>query len=466
MIKILELDKRFGSSMWTTNHRFLDPATWALIGSGVASLGGSLVSSLSGSKMSKEQLQQQLELFYQNQAFQANFSREQFKRSADFEREMFDAENLYNSPIELMKRLEAAGINPQVALNGSLGSASSNAASAGNASTVTAGGGIPQLPREMSPFEGIGASLKNVGMDIATLAKVMSETKKNDTESERTRSLLSYEIDNLIADAEEKRSIVGLNQIKTNIEQNNYQLDLLWKEKQISQNYKKSLQEYENLVEEGNVLVLQGNVLKAEENLKKMEAALAQTKDTQLKETFAYVIATMKQNIATMKSQENLNYTNAARVRAETQTINALRDDLVSNMHWSAEKNRMETGISATEFKKMRATYDSEVQRLKNEGLITEEVLRDAQAKANMAEKENNIYYLKQGVDMVCDVANAAANVAKPWSSVSNNVRDNQTRSENNIRDNESRTKNYYDVDYDGKGNTKGARKRVFGNVR
>lgn len=99
-------------------------------------------------------------------------------------RTMFNLENAYNSPLEQMKRLNEAGINPSVAMAGSLGSAQStpgDVATPQMASSPTAVG-----PSYENPFRNLSSDFAQIASGIAQLATA----KKTGVDTEYMRNAM------------------------------------------------------------------------------------------------------------------------------------------------------------------------------------------------------------------------------------------------------------------------------------
>lgn len=121
-------------------------------------------------------------------------------RDQQFSREMFNAENAYNSPEAQMKRFQQAGINPSVAFSGtttSSGEASSNGVSSSPASSSAPSS--PSPPTLVAPQLTYRPSdtLKN----IADVIALSSQAKKNLADANATDSITPKQIDLLVKQA-------------------------------------------------------------------------------------------------------------------------------------------------------------------------------------------------------------------------------------------------------------------------
>ena len=140
---------------------------------GVGSIASAGISSAAQSQTNKMNLQMMRE---QNQ-----FNHDEAALQFDREKEMFNLENQYNNPVEVVQRLRAAGINPSVALSGSLGSAMSSAASGGQPVAASAGA----LPSNIqSPFANFASGVLDSSYKVAQILKTLADTKKTGVDTD------------------------------------------------------------------------------------------------------------------------------------------------------------------------------------------------------------------------------------------------------------------------------------------
>lgn len=93
-----------------------------------------------------------------------------FMTSLDFQREMFDKTNKWNSAQEQVKRLRAAGINPSLAFGQNAGTASAMSAPSAN----------PINPLDLNGLSAIGNS---ISLNQAQREQMQSQTEKNREEA-------------------------------------------------------------------------------------------------------------------------------------------------------------------------------------------------------------------------------------------------------------------------------------------
>lgn len=122
--------------------------------------------------------------------FSHNEALEAFNRSSKFQKEMWNAENAYNSPDAQIKRLMDAGLNPNLFggdnTAGGVGSVSSSPASASmpHGVSASAGSSIPMAP----------ISYTNPLLESANVRLANATAEKAEQEAERTKRLLPGEL--------------------------------------------------------------------------------------------------------------------------------------------------------------------------------------------------------------------------------------------------------------------------------
>lgn len=138
---------------------------------------GSVISGAIGAKTTADTNKTNLKINQMNNDFNAR----EAQKARDFQLDMWDRENQYNSASSQRKRLEDAGYNPYM-----------NDAQAGTAtgmsgtSAATAAGASPQIP--YTP------DFQSVGVNLASALKMMSEKKQTDIENLNMSDLLRSQI--------------------------------------------------------------------------------------------------------------------------------------------------------------------------------------------------------------------------------------------------------------------------------
>lgn len=138
---------------------------------------GSVISGAIGAKTTADTNKTNLKINQMNNDFNAR----EAQKARDFQLDMWDRENQYNSASSQRKRLEDAGYNPYM-----------NDAQAGTAtgmsgtSAASAAGAAPQIP--YTP------DFQSVGVNLASALKMMSEKKQTDIENLNMSDLLRSQI--------------------------------------------------------------------------------------------------------------------------------------------------------------------------------------------------------------------------------------------------------------------------------
>lgn len=154
-----------------------DPISAAIMGG--AGLLGSLFGGIFGSSSQSEANKTNLRIARETNANQMAMAREQNQMVHDEaelawqrEKEMFGMENAYNDPKAILERQLNAGINPYVAMSGSLGSSMATSASGGAAPMAT-GFQMPTLvtPQVQAVPNVFNGAIENIG----TLAKAFTD---------------------------------------------------------------------------------------------------------------------------------------------------------------------------------------------------------------------------------------------------------------------------------------------------
>lgn len=138
---------------------------------------GSVISGAIGAKTTADTNKTNLKINQMNNDFNAR----EAQKARDFQLDMWNRENQYNSASSQRKRLEEAGYNPYM-----------NDAQAGTAagmsgtSAASAAGAAPQIP--YTP------DFQSVGVNLASALKMMSEKKQTDIENLNMSDLLRSQI--------------------------------------------------------------------------------------------------------------------------------------------------------------------------------------------------------------------------------------------------------------------------------
>lgn len=279
----------------------IDPIVGGALVTGVGSLLGGLFGKKSQSKANATNLQiaretneNQYRMFTEGNAFSERMANEAWNRETN-----------YNDPRNIMLRYQRAGINPQVAMSGSLGSAATQpgdmSAPASLAPPVQHAPTVQPLPHVLSGIEEMSRVVGN-----------LISAKKNNADANRTAGLYTAELENILEDTQSKRL------------QNAYQyMENVIKGKT---GMKKALLD---MREQMSKIVLSDNMAETEKYkqvnivadtfLKKAERGLTKAKTTEINETLPLIKRSYEEQIklyqkqqATEDSKQAANYASAA----------------------------------------------------------------------------------------------------------------------------------------------------------
>lgn len=138
---------------------------------------GSVISGAIGAKTVSDTNKTNLKINQMNNDFNARES----QKARDFQLDMWNKENEYNSASSQRKRLEEAGYNPYMS-----DAQAGTATGMSGTSAATAAGAAPQIP--YTP------DFQSVGVNLASALKMMSEKKQTDIENLNMSDLLRSQI--------------------------------------------------------------------------------------------------------------------------------------------------------------------------------------------------------------------------------------------------------------------------------
>ncbi|UPW41791.1 DNA pilot protein [Peromfec virus RodF7_9] len=148
----------------------------------VTSMLGGIGSFFSGQSSQKKMLEAQQK---ENQ-LNRDFNAQQAQLARDYNTQMVNAQNRYNSPVETMKRLQAAGLNPNL-VYGSLGDMGSIGVGSTSSSASSSGSISPVMP-DTSGLTSAG----NSPLVAAQVRLLDAQAKKTDAERDLTAEELKW----------------------------------------------------------------------------------------------------------------------------------------------------------------------------------------------------------------------------------------------------------------------------------
>lgn len=388
----------------------------------VATLGSSLISGIAGNSAQKSANKANIQIAEQNNQTQRDIAaannqnqidmmRENNQFSRDMALEMFNLENEYNSPVEQLKRLQEAGVNPAVYFanqNGSAGTADGASPSAAGA-TIS-----PQLPNMVTPqvqavppvITGVLGALTQ----IAQMQQIKSQTKKQDRETAWIDETAKASIRKILADAE--------GQELHNVYQ---QLDNSLFEMSFDARVKKESLELGRLNNEIFALKSKGELDQANKKLADAERLLTNTNNRILKKKAPLLIEQLnKENklldekAATERSQQEANRAAAQEHRARTDLTREERQRLLDSHDAFVELEKNRAKLSKQDLERAERTTSYYVDQLKNAALISEKEYDLIKEQLEAARRNNDWSTFERVFDKV-ERVNDGVNKWMPW---------------------------------------------------
>lgn len=310
-----------GKVLGTVGKGLTSAAGLDLISTG-AGLVGSLVGSKQQANSVKEANAANLEIARQNNetsmqiARQNNEIQQQMQReNNEFNRQqaidMFNMENEYNSPLAQVQRLQQAGLNPAVMMEGAGGTAVGNSSAA--APSAAASGISPSMPSLTTPHMeavppmalGFIEALKSV----SEIKQITAQTKKTGAETSRIEKLVDQELLSLIADEKDKQARASYQNLMTNFEK-------LYGHDKRAADIAKTLSDYLLNVRKGNTEAAQAALLKAEKELTDTKNKMQIEQAPVILENLRKTGELIDEQKATEKSKQSANYASAEESRA------------------------------------------------------------------------------------------------------------------------------------------------------
>lgn len=275
-----------------TSSSYHDPLT-----AGIIAGAGSLIGGLFGGSGSKKAAKYQLQAARETNRMNYQIAQE----NNAFNERMWDKQNAYNSPVEQRKRLEQAGLNPNLMMNGG---------SAGTAETAPTAdtSGVQQVPdigsTIASGYQQFGNSLSNAASQIAGMVynNDLQQANVDKTKAEAQNADLQNQYDSLRNEFAAANFLVNLRLKQRQGDISDYEANFL----------RDSMQDRLDAVKFQNTLTgSQSSYYNQMAGLVDVQRQIEQTNlDWLPREKQAGLAATL-QNIRTMVSQMHLNYASA-----------------------------------------------------------------------------------------------------------------------------------------------------------
>lgn len=155
-----------------------------LIGSGASAVSG-LVGGIISSKRALQAQRETNEMNYKINQMNNDFNAQMMQKQMDFSLDMWNRNNAYNSASEQRKRLEAAGLNPYMMMDGGSAGTATNQMSTSAASAASP---IPmQANGAISAAQSLGQSIGSVGnavRNMLDMQRMASEARSAGTDAD------------------------------------------------------------------------------------------------------------------------------------------------------------------------------------------------------------------------------------------------------------------------------------------
>lgn len=375
----------------------------------IASIGSSLIGGIAGNKSVKSQNQANLQIAeannqtqrdiaQQNNQTQIDMMRENNQFSRDMAIEMFNMENQYNSPVEQVKRLQEAGINPAVYF----GSGSGTSAGISDASTPSAAGSTisPNMPAMVNPHMEAAPPVISGVMDslsqLVNMSLAMQQAKKAGAETKTLEALLDPTVKKMIKDIENI-------EVQTNHQRFMNEMDYLYESNERNYRLKNLIKDLALKGTQITTLASQGKLAEAQSLLADVERAFTNSRNTELKTRMPYIVPTLQAQIDVYKAQEEEARAGAQEKRAQAGVLRQEERRLVDTYQSFIDEFDAKSGKEVLSFARELATQKAQIASIINQSEKTEteketaiQQLDQAYQLAELARKENSTFYARQ----------------------------------------------------------------------
>ena len=360
----------------------------------IATLGSSLISGISGNQAQKsanktnmqiaeQNNQTQRDIAAANNQLQVDMMRENNKFSRDMAIEMFNLENNYNSPVEQVKRLQEAGINPAVYFANANGSAGT-----GDIATPSAAGSTvsPQLPGMVTPNIQAAPPVVTGAIDaMAQLINMSLAAKQAEKAGAETQSIWK-QIDLYMRQIENQDIQNEWNKFRMGLDKEN----LPRKQEQEIQQLMSSV--FKNYAEGGEATALM--------ELHDIQKKLDSEEYDILREKHPYIVQEAQQlvklriaQIETEKSAQEKNRAQAAEAFSITALNNEERKRLEDSHDSFVQLEKLRAGGAALDYAKAAQTFNTYIDILEQDKILSEEQANQAREMTRKMKADNSVYW-------------------------------------------------------------------------
>lgn len=348
---------------------------------GGSQMASSLINGLFNTSMQNKANKLNYKMFQEGNQFAHDEAELAFNRQSQFAWDMFNAENEYNSPIQVLQRLQEAGINPwDYFSNGN-----SPAASGSDVGSAAAQPSVANAMRAPT----LDLNVVGAADAFSKILGSLSDKRLKDAQAKETLTLLDGRLENLLSQANLNKALA------------NYQ-----NFRQMADEYKLPY-EVQNLVADYYQTLSQTDLNKASTALHRAERALINTKNQRMQAELPLVLANLREDLNVKRSQANLNNSGAALNREELTRLQDTHEDFVQIQHF------MRKNIDI-DYQKASRTLNDYVEQMHNARLISDEKYEQAKSQTKLLEHDVDYDHFNRVFNYI-ERLNDGVNKWAPW---------------------------------------------------
>lgn len=360
---------------------------------GAGSVLSSLISGIFGSKSQRDANATNLQIARETNQMSLDAMRENNAFNRQMAIDMFNMENAYNSPVEQIKRLREAGINPAVALGGN----ATSIANTGETATPSASGNPSLAFPHVEPVPNFLSGAINTLLQLSQLGLNKSATNKNNAETYSLYKTVEAEVKQKLADAKYKEAMTEYQNIQSS-------LDVVFGSQERAAKCKKLVADYFNSL-------VDTDYKKAEKYLAEAETALKNAQEVSVREQLPQIVENLKKTgqkivadtqaskAAAHSSEAAANASNAAANKAneEAQTIKENRINVVELSKLQVREQKAHTEVA-------ESTTMQQIEHWKNMVKLDERQQKELEQLIIKAKKENSWIHVEKIVNLIKSV--------------------------------------------------------------
>lgn len=330
----------------------------------------------------------------------------------------FDITNSYNAPSAQMARLKAAGINPNAFMQNSglaqLGASSASPAAVSATGSATASPASHSVSPASAPsFSGL-SSMAASFTSAAQMADALSSLEQTGLNVNRQKAMLPIEVEQARNEAAISHQKALLSEIETNVAN-------AWADKTAAAQFNK-------LVSDSYAAYARGDLDKANELVSQAQERVTSLEGEIKAEQRPLLLANLKALHDVYKSEQARNYASAEASKADAaesyanisytealmRTENDLREGKVTKQTLDNAWQRITNGMLRREDSRDAATNGAKLRAIFAECERQHYITDEQYVKVQKAIKENNVYLIRQYMDMVTDALPSVIVPLKP----------------------------------------------------